>query len=70
MAALPFCHTELRASKPKPSHYPKQLNTLGDHIRTRRLDLRLRKNGRHLLRSATDVEDSPVMAQHSSCRLL
>jgi DNA-binding transcriptional regulator YiaG len=38
---LPFCHAELRASKPKPSHYPKLLNTLGDHIRTRRLDLGL-----------------------------
>ena len=27
--------------KPKPSHYPQQLNTLGDHIRSRRLDLDL-----------------------------
>jgi len=38
---LPFCHAELRAPKPKPSHYPQQLNTLGDHIRSRRLDLDL-----------------------------
>jgi transcriptional regulator with XRE-family HTH domain len=38
---LPFCHDELRAPKPKPSHYPQQLNTLGDHIRSRRLDLDL-----------------------------
>ncbi|MGB8477997.1 MAG: helix-turn-helix transcriptional regulator [Acidobacteriaceae bacterium] len=38
---MPFCHAELRAAKPKPSQYPKQLNTLGDHIRTRRLDLKL-----------------------------
>jgi transcriptional regulator with XRE-family HTH domain len=38
---LPFCHAELRASKPKPDHYPKEINTLGDHIRTRRLDLKL-----------------------------
>jgi DNA-binding transcriptional regulator YiaG len=38
---LPFCHAELRASKPKASQYPKLLNTLGDHIRSRRLDLRL-----------------------------
>ena len=38
---LPFCHTELRALKPKPSHYPKKLNTLGDHIRSRRLNLDL-----------------------------
>ena len=39
--ALPFCHAELRASKPNPAHYPKQINTLGDHIRARRLDLKL-----------------------------
>jgi len=38
---LPFCHAELRAPKPKPSHYPQQLNSLGDHIRSRRLDLKL-----------------------------
>jgi transcriptional regulator with XRE-family HTH domain len=38
---LPFCHAELRAPKPKPSHYPKLLNTLGDHLRNRRLDLGL-----------------------------
>ncbi len=38
---MPFCHAELRASKPKSSLYPKQLNTLGDHIRSRRLDLDL-----------------------------
>jgi DNA-binding XRE family transcriptional regulator len=39
--ALPFCHTELRAAKPKPECYPKEINTLGDHIRGRRLDLEL-----------------------------
>ena len=39
--ALPFCHAELRAAKPKPSHYPKEINTLGDNIRSRRLDLEL-----------------------------
>ncbi|MGB8477993.1 MAG: helix-turn-helix transcriptional regulator [Acidobacteriaceae bacterium] len=38
---MPFCHAELRAAKPKPSQYPKKINTLGDHIRTRRLDLKL-----------------------------
>jgi transcriptional regulator with XRE-family HTH domain len=39
--ALPFCHAELRASKPRENRYPKEINTLGDHICTRRLDLRL-----------------------------
>jgi transcriptional regulator with XRE-family HTH domain len=41
MVALPFCHFELRASKPMPANYPKQINTLGDQIRSRRLDLNL-----------------------------
>ena len=38
---MPFCHAELRAARPKPSKYPKQINTLGEHIRARRLDLKL-----------------------------
>jgi transcriptional regulator with XRE-family HTH domain len=43
MVALPFCHFELRAARRKPAHYPKQINSLGDHIRARRLDLKLRQ---------------------------
>jgi len=39
--ALPFCHAELRASKPKHAHYPKEINTLSDHILKRRLNLSL-----------------------------
>jgi DNA-binding transcriptional regulator YiaG len=38
---LPFCHAELRAAKPKRGCYPKEISTLGDHIRSRRLDLEL-----------------------------
>jgi transcriptional regulator with XRE-family HTH domain len=38
---LPFCHSEIRAQKPKSESYPKEINSLGDHIRTRRLDLKL-----------------------------
>ena len=41
MVALPFCHFELLATRARPSQYPKQINNLGDHIRTRRLDLKL-----------------------------
>jgi transcriptional regulator with XRE-family HTH domain len=41
MIALPFCHLELRAARSKPAKYPKQINSLGDHIRARRLDLKL-----------------------------
>jgi transcriptional regulator with XRE-family HTH domain len=39
--ALPFCHAELRAPKPKSDHYPTEISTLGDHIRKHRLDLDL-----------------------------
>lgn len=39
--ALPFCHLEFRAPRPKSDHYPKELNSLGDHIRARRLNLKL-----------------------------
>jgi DNA-binding transcriptional regulator YiaG len=34
---------QLKALKPKPNDYPKEINTLGDHIRKRRLDLGLRQ---------------------------
>jgi DNA-binding XRE family transcriptional regulator len=40
MAALPFCHLQLRTPKPD-GRYPIQLQRLGDHIRKRRLDLGL-----------------------------
>jgi transcriptional regulator with XRE-family HTH domain len=36
---LPFCHLVLTASKPLSPKYPKNLNTLGDHIRANRLRL-------------------------------
>jgi hypothetical protein len=39
--ALPFCHYQLTGQKPSPLPYPHQLNTLGDHLRTWRLDLGL-----------------------------
>ena len=39
--ALPFCHVRLSGPKPSPKSYPKELKTLGDHIRKRRLDLGL-----------------------------
>lgn len=38
---MPFCHAELRVQRPKSERYPKQLKSLGDHIRARRIDLRL-----------------------------
>lgn len=41
MPALPFCHVHLKARKPESRAYPKELKTIGDHIRKRRLDLHL-----------------------------
>ncbi len=41
MYALPFCEIHLHAKKPLNPAYPKSLNTIGDHIKKRRLDLGL-----------------------------
>jgi transcriptional regulator with XRE-family HTH domain len=41
MPALPFCHISLKGQKPLPKAYPQELKTLGDHLRKRRLDLKL-----------------------------
>ena len=38
---MPFCHVTLSAIKPKDRAYPAELNTIGDHLRQRRLDLGL-----------------------------
>ncbi len=39
----PFYHVTLRGQRPLPAAYPKELGTLGDHLRKRRLDLGLRQ---------------------------
>ena len=41
MGALPFCQFEMTTKKPISKAYPKALLTLGDHIRKKRLDLKL-----------------------------
>ena len=42
MIALPFCHFRFKVPKHQyDNRYPKELNTLGDHLRKRRLDLGL-----------------------------
>jgi transcriptional regulator with XRE-family HTH domain len=38
---LPFCKVALRAEKPVSVNYPKELKTLGNHLRKKRLDLKL-----------------------------
>ena len=39
--ALPFCHVSIKGDRPLPKAYPKELKTIGDHIRKKRLDLKL-----------------------------
>ncbi|MEL6705575.1 MAG: helix-turn-helix transcriptional regulator [Bacteroidota bacterium] len=34
----PFINTALRADKPKPEGYPDRIETLGEHVRARRMD--------------------------------
>jgi transcriptional regulator with XRE-family HTH domain len=38
---LPICHVTLSATKPRGRAYPAEIKTIGDHLRTRRLDLGL-----------------------------
>ena len=38
---MPFCHLAFQEKKPLSGAYPKELSTLGDHLRKRRLDLAL-----------------------------
>lgn len=38
---MPFCHFVFRSPKPKSDNYPKRLNSLGDHLRARRIGLGL-----------------------------
>jgi len=38
---LPFCHFTLKAQKTLPEAYPLELVTIGDHLRKKRLDLKL-----------------------------
>ena len=45
-----------KATKPKSSLYPKELETIGDHLRTRRLDLHLSQSDvAKLIRVCTDT---------------
>ena len=41
MVALPFYYLTLRATKPRNPAYPEHMESLGDHLRQRRLDLRM-----------------------------
>ena len=40
---MPFCKVTLKCQKPASIAYPKKLKTLGDHLRKKRLDLRIQQ---------------------------
>jgi hypothetical protein len=58
--SLPFCHAELRTVKPKLECYPKEINTLGDHLRSRRLDLELLQSDVARVRPVTSSQRWPA----------
>ena len=54
--ALPFCHLALKARKPiHREKYPDFMKTWGDHIKVRRLDLKLTKRQLSLRFNVSDV---------------
>ncbi len=54
-----FCHLTLRTGKPEDSRYPKELRTIGDRLKKRRLDLRLLQRD-----VAKDLGVSPSSVPH------
>jgi len=52
---LPFCHITFQAKKPDPRKYPDVLRTWGDHIKARRLDLKLTKRQLSLRLDVSDL---------------
>ena len=38
---MPFCHLRLSAAKPKDANYPREIVSIGDHIRARRTEVGL-----------------------------
>jgi DNA-binding XRE family transcriptional regulator len=56
MLVLPFCHITLKAKKPvSREKYPDILRTWGDHIKTRRLDLKRTKRKLSLKLNVSDL---------------
>ena len=56
MVALHFCDVTLSAKKPLSEAYPKTIRTIGDHLRKRRLDLKLyQKDVAKLIGVTTDT---------------
>ena len=51
---MPFCRVSLKAKKQLSNQYPKALLTVGDHLRKKRLDLRLLQREVALLLGSTE----------------
>src|SRR5262249_43289622 len=70
--ALPFCHLLLKARKPRSADYPTRLNSLGDRVRARRLDLALTQKdlARRLRIDATTVNNWETGRAVPALRLL
>jgi transcriptional regulator with XRE-family HTH domain len=53
MVALPCCYLTLKTGKPRNPAYPERLNTWGDHVRQRRLNLGMHQKDVAALVNAT-----------------
>jgi transcriptional regulator with XRE-family HTH domain len=67
--ALPFCRVSLKGQKPIPKPYPRQLKTLGDHLRKKRLDLKLLQKEVALILGVDETTIDNWENNHSSPRL-
>jgi len=66
---LPFCHISLRGQKPLPRAYPRELRTLGDHLRKKRLDLKLLQKQVGLILGVEEATIWNWENNHSSMKL-
>jgi transcriptional regulator with XRE-family HTH domain len=70
LPALPFCHAILKGPRPPSRSYPQQINRLGDHIRKRRLDLKLSQKQAAELLGVNPGTITNWEGQHSNPALL
>jgi transcriptional regulator with XRE-family HTH domain len=68
--ALPFCHAILKGPRPPSPSYPQQIDRLGDHIRKRRLDLKLSQKQAAELLAVNPGTITNWEGQHSNPALL
>ena len=62
--ALPFCQLPISAEKPKDARYPKQIKSIGDRLRAKRLDLGVRQKDVASILSVS--EDSLLLGERTS----